>query len=756
MKKTEPNVPSKKNKSSNAQSVVTSVADNLNLDANSVIENPSLHETPHSYELVRAITKEDKEGVFGCIDSVDEGGIRAWVINLDSIEESLALHITLDGVVVGSAYANLYRPDISEIVGQKVYCGLQVSWRHMPLISEIRQFENKTELNLHLVLEGTNLALAPVLLSFDKLLAWLSMSSAKKITKSSILPTQCKSSFDASANKDATLGSAEDVKLIAYYLPQYHPIIENDEWWGAGFTEWTNVTRAIPYFKDHYQPHIPSELGYYDLRLPEVREAQAKLAREHGIYGFCYYYYWFEGRRLLERPLQEVFDSGKPDFPFCICWANENWSRRWDGSENEILVQQVHNEQTDEDFIRDVIPLFKDPRYIKLNGAPILIIYRLSLMPNPAKTAETWREICTANGIPKIHLCMAETFNLTEPRHYGFNSSVQFPPHNLVAGLENDKIDGLAEGYTGNIYNFENVVEEQLSRETRPYQQFPGVMTAWDNTARKKKAGNVFINATPDSYETWLRGAIDRAKHSLPKGEQLVFINAWNEWAEGTHLEPDQKNGRAYLESTRRALKGTSDWRLMLNYAEQLPELKGETKKNFIADLRFSLERLAKVNQHLLGVMGNYGIPKFWTNMKKGLPYSWNGLKYYEGGASDLFNLNHYSKFGGQKVVVDSLQKLMLDGWAYHSPQQKLAADTPTYIVLQNIELDETYFASIVHRYERADVAEYNQNPNVLFSGIKAMVDISSVQPGTYELIVACQVEKRVVMTPFKVEIEIV
>ncbi|GGX11057.1 glycosyltransferase WbsX family protein [Undibacterium macrobrachii] len=750
MKKTESSVSSKKRPSSKFVSATTDSHEDLNPPDSTAAEKSN------EYRIVRAITKEDKEGIFGFIDSVDEQGIRAWAINLDDISEPITLNIQLNDLVIGCAFANLHRADISEIVGQKVYCGVQVLWKRMSIPQEHEHLQDHAEVKLHLVLDGSNLALAPVMISFDKLSSWFRASVVKKNEKKSISPTQCKSSFDVSCNTDLAQDLNNDVKLIAYYLPQFHPIIENDEWWGAGFTEWTNVTRAIPYFKDHYQPHIPSELGYYDLRLPEVREAQAKLAKEHGIYGFCYYYYWFEGRRLLERPLQEVFDSGKPDFPFCICWANENWSRRWDGSENEILVQQVHNEQTDEEFIRDVIPLFKDPRYIRLNGAPILIIYRLSLMPNPAKTAEIWREICAANGIPKIHLCMAETFNLTEPRQYGFNSSVQFPPHNLVAGLENDKIDGLAESYTGNIYDFENVVEEQLGRGIPLYQQFPGVMTAWDNTARKKKAGNVFINATPDSYETWLRGAIDRARQSLPKGEQLVFINAWNEWAEGTHLEPDQKNGRAYLESTRRALKGTSNWHLLLNYADQLSELTGETKKNFIADLRFSLERLTKVNQHLLGVMGNYGIPKFWTNMKKGLPYAWNGLRFYEGGASDLFNLNHYSKFHGQKVVVDSLQKLMLDGWAYHSPQQKLAADTPTYIVLQNIALDESYFAPIVHRYERADVAEYNQNPNMLFSGIKAMVDISSVPPGTYELIVACQIEKRVVMTPFKVEIEIV
>ncbi|MBV5301604.1 MAG: glycoside hydrolase family 99-like domain-containing protein [Methylococcales bacterium] len=326
------------------------------------------------------------------------------------------------------------------------------------------------------------------------------------------------------------------------------------------------------------------------------------------------------------------------EMPFCICWANENWSRRWDGSENEILVQQVHNEQTDEDFIHDVIPLFKDSRYIKINSAPLLIVYRISLMPSPSQTAKVWREICAANGIPEIYLCIAETFGSNDPRPYGFNAAVQFPPHGMVAGLENDNIEDLAEGYTGKIYDFKNVIQYELARELPTYKQFPGVMLAWDNTARKKKSGNVFINSSPEAYEIWLRGAIDRVKQTLPEDEQFVFINAWNEWAEGTHLEPDQKNGRGYLEATRRALMGNSDWHTVLDYAEQLPELASEAKKHFLSDIRFALERLTKVNTLLLSI----DIPNFVATMRSGLPYSFVGLKHLESGVGTLERLNHY------------------------------------------------------------------------------------------------------------------
>lgn len=578
-----------------------------------------------------------------------------------------------------------------------------------------------------------------------------------------ISPKHYQEKFAALAQDNINPQATHDVKLIAYYLPQFHPIIENDEWWGAGFTEWINVTQARPSFKDHYQPHVPGELGYYDLRLPEVRIAQAKLAKEHGIYGFCYYYYWFSGRRLLERPLQEVFESGEPDFPFCICWANENWSRRWDGSENEILVQQVHNEQTDEDFILDVLPLFKDPRYIKVNGAPLLIIYRLNLMPDPVKTAAKWRKLCAENGIPDIHLCMAETFGLTEPRQYGFDSSVQFPPHNMLSGLfpqddhapdkVTDTIEGLAESFSGDIYDYDSVVKDQIAKAIPDYRQFPGVMTAWDNSARKKNAALLFHNATPKAYETWLRAAIDRARDSLPAGEQLVFINAWNEWAEGAHLEPDVKNRRHYLEATRRALLGNSDWYVLMDYAEQLPELAGTTKHTILADLRFALDRLSKVNDKLLSTTKGLGC----STIRPGMPTSWAGLEYFSAGECHLDSVNHYSNVGGQQLVIDVQQKLKLSGWAYHDARQVLRESTPGYIVLEaTIGGEQTFFSPLFNRQERPDIVDTHKNPNIRYSGINVMIDISEVPPGCYHISVASRWQNTVIITRFNVELEIV
>ena len=203
------------------------------------------------------------------------------------------------------------------------------------------------------------------------------------------------------------------IRPIAIYLPQYHPVKENDEWWGKGFTEWTNVVKAKPLYDGHYQPHIPADLGFYDLRLEETRKAQAALAKEYGIHGFCYYHYWFNGKRILERPFQEVFDSGKPDFPFMLCWANENWTRVWDGSENEVLLKQNYNEEDDRAHIRSLIPYFKDKRYIKVDGKPFFIIYKSSDLPDIERTINVWREEAKLEGL-ELYICRMERGNEPE------------------------------------------------------------------------------------------------------------------------------------------------------------------------------------------------------------------------------------------------------------------------------------------------------------------------------------------------------
>ncbi len=351
---------------------------------------------------------------------------------------------------------------------------------------------------------------------------------------------------------------SHDVRLLAYYLPQFHPIPENDKWWGKGFTEWTNVTRAQPLFPGHYQPHLPADLGFYDLRLAEIRQQQADLARQYGIYGFCYHHYWFKGQRLLEKPFNTVLESGQPDFPFCLSWANEAWTRRWDGLNQDYLMPQEYSPEDDLAHIRWLLTSFEDPRYIKIDNRPLFLVYNLKAMPNPARTAHIWREEAQRYGFPGLYLCKAESFaDYTDPTDDGFDAVVEFPPHAM-----DQMLPKLTTAYpafeTNSIFDYDQYVKVKLALPEPAFRKFGGVVPNWDNTARHRN-GNAFIlhGSTPTLYQHWLQTLVEREKaNTRPAQEKLVFINAWNEWAEGAHLEPDIRYGHAYLEATRRALYG--------------------------------------------------------------------------------------------------------------------------------------------------------------------------------------------------------
>ena len=354
-------------------------------------------------------------------------------------------------------------------------------------------------------------------------------------------------------------------RLIAFYLPQFHPIPENDRWWGKGFTEWTNVTKAKPLFPGHYQPHLPSELGFYDLRVPETRQAQAALAREYGIAGFCYFHYWFGGgRRLLERPFDEVLASGRPDFPFCLCWANESWSRRWDGVEEDVLIQQEYDAADDLRHIRWLVKAFRDERYIRVAGRPLFLIYRAGRLPTPAQTAAMWREEAHRASVGDILLASVETdFPPPDPARFGFDAAVEFQPNWHYQGEPLRKGTGWrvlrrlglssAAYETHYVFDYATIVERMLRKEAPPYRRFPCVTPSWDNSARRAAHATIYKDATPEIYRRWLQAVIEQSVPAYPE-DNVIFINAWNEWAEGNHLEPCQKWGRAYLEATRQAL----------------------------------------------------------------------------------------------------------------------------------------------------------------------------------------------------------
>ncbi|SEF11804.1 Glycosyltransferase involved in cell wall bisynthesis [Burkholderia sp. WP9] len=353
-----------------------------------------------------------------------------------------------------------------------------------------------------------------------------------------------------------------EVKTIAFYLPQYHPIPENDLWWGKGFTEWTNVTRARQLFRNHYQPRVPTDLGYYDLRLEDTQVAQARLAREYGVHGFCYYYYWFDGKKLLNQPIEQMARSKNIDTGFCVCWANENWSRNWDGQNRHVLMEQSYTLESNIALILELIPMMKDPRWIRHNGKPVMMVYRISIIPNWLETAAAWRDECRKAGLGEIHLC-AVRFGLEtlhgSPEDHGIDSYVLFPPHEAERVDLRDKAQDLHKDFGGQLFDYTAVVDGDLAKHNDDY-AWPvhrGAMLGWDNTARRLTDARIFHGATPYGFRHWMKGILEQEQKFNKNNESLIFVNAWNEWAEGTYLEPDQRWGRSYLRAIASAAEST-------------------------------------------------------------------------------------------------------------------------------------------------------------------------------------------------------
>ena len=360
------------------------------------------------------------------------------------------------------------------------------------------------------------------------------------------------------------------MRLIAFHLPQFHPIPENDEWWGQGFTEWRNVVRARPLFPGHYQPHLPADLGFYDLRLPEARAAQAEMAAAYGISGFCYYHYWFNGRRLLERPVDEILRSGTPRFPFCFCWANENWSRRWDGQEHEVLMAQSYSPDDDRAHIRHLLPAFADDRYIRVDGRPLFLVYWLAALPDARRTADTWREEAHRAGVGDLYLAAVESHRVVgDPHPHGFDAIVEFAPEWRLCSPKyySERYDLRARVYRRlrqrgwlsqaywehSIFSYPAVAQQMMAKPDCAYPWFRCVTPSWDNSPRRREGAVILDGSTPERYGAWLSWALERTR-ARPPAEHIVFVNAWNEWAESNHLEPDLRWGRAYLEATQQAV----------------------------------------------------------------------------------------------------------------------------------------------------------------------------------------------------------
>ena len=341
--------------------------------------------------------------------------------------------------------------------------------------------------------------------------------------------------------------------VVAFYLPQYHRVAENDAWWGEGFTDWRNVTAARPLYPGHAVPNLPGELGEYDLLSRETRAAQAALAREYGVYGFCYYFYWFGGRRLLERPLELMLEDGQPDLPFALCWANEPWTRRWDGREQDVLMPQHHDRVRDLAILDDLMPYFEDPRYIRIDGRPLLLVYRQGLMPDAPGFAADLRAEAVRRGLPGLFLCNVLSIGDVDRCAPGFDAAVEFPPQGTLGREIRPRSLGADPAFKGHIYDYASTVQTAIARPTPSFPCFPGVMPRWDNTARKGMRAHIFHGSTPELFERWLRRASLDTRRRNP-GAPLVFVNSWNEWAEGAHLEPDDLTRNDYLQAARRGL----------------------------------------------------------------------------------------------------------------------------------------------------------------------------------------------------------
>jgi lipopolysaccharide biosynthesis protein len=372
-------------------------------------------------------------------------------------------------------------------------------------------------------------------------------------------------------------------RLLAFFLTQFHPIPENDVWWGKGFTEWTNVTKAKPLFDGHHQPHLPTDFGFYDLRVRETRRDQIRLAKQYGIDGFCYHYYWFSGTRLLNQPLDDMLADPESDMPFCLCWANENWTRRWDAAEHEILIAQRYLPDDDINFIKGLIPFFSDSRYIRVDGKPILIVYRPQHLPDPNKTVAIWREHCRKVGIGEIHLCAALTHGNLDYGQFGFDSGVEFPPHNLQCPNLARNIAFHAP-FSGYVFEYSEIARDCLDRRYVQANVFRGVFPAWDNSPRTGGRGVIVLGSSPENYEHWLGQAIHKTEQDFPDQDRLVFINAWNEWAEGCHLEPDRRWQRGYLEATLNARNEPT--RTSGFSAGKDPALADDAQRMLLPDLR--------------------------------------------------------------------------------------------------------------------------------------------------------------------------
>ena len=353
-----------------------------------------------------------------------------------------------------------------------------------------------------------------------------------------------------------------DVKIFAYYLTQFHAIPENDDAHGKGFTEWTNVASAQPHFVGHYQPKIPYDLGFYNLLMPSVMERQVEIAKAYGVYGFCFYYYWFSGKKVLEKPLEYWLAHKEIDFHYHFCWANENWSKLWDGGNQELIFEQKLQDGDAEKFFNDILPYIKDERYEKIDNKPMLAIYTPQKFEKEAiiNFMLSLNEMAKKSDFNGIYFLSTNAFGFDQPLEYGFEGLIEFPPHGLLNYLQEERtLTRLIPSTNFVIYNMRTYINRKIYLESKQYPIFRTCFPEWDNTPRKAWSKGWCIKLSSDDFATWLSDIIGWTHINHAKNEQYVYINAWNEWGEGAILEPTLREGYRNLEIVKECIEKNRD-----------------------------------------------------------------------------------------------------------------------------------------------------------------------------------------------------
>jgi len=352
-------------------------------------------------------------------------------------------------------------------------------------------------------------------------------------------------------------------RVIANYLPQFHPIPENDRWWGKGFTEWTNVASAKPLFRGHYQPHVPADLGFYDLRVPDTRQAQAEMAAAYGVEAFCYWHYWFAGRLLLQRPLEEVLSLREPNFPFCVGWANESWTGIWHGAPGRILQEQTYPGEADHRaHFNYLLPFFEDERYFRVDGKPLVLIFKPEKIPELARFLDLWRNLAQGAGLGGLHV-VAYMPDSWPVRENGFDAATWAHQSVLKSVVRRSKLQRLLRSAFQlplHMYSYADAIPYMHGPKSvvspLPDDHYPSIVAGWDNSPRSGRAATILYDYTPGHFREHVRNVLSLVQHK-PMEHRIVFLKSWNEWAEGNYIEPEQMYGRAFLEVLREEVLGS-------------------------------------------------------------------------------------------------------------------------------------------------------------------------------------------------------